>query len=67
MREIRRMVFIPELRAAIYRQLGNFGFGDMEVSRALKLWDEGGQPRTFAERVCFDVFRQVEENVNKTH
>jgi hypothetical protein len=62
---IERMRFIPELREHIIKNLVNQGIDKEIVEHSLNKWETGANPSTPYESGCFEVFKQIQANVNK--
>lgn len=61
-----RMSFIPALEAMIRKNLvEKQGVSDSTVTLALAQWYANAEPRTPWERGCFEVFTQVQKQIEK--
>jgi hypothetical protein len=58
-----RMIFISAIRDRITTELREQGVSAETIKESFDLWDSGDEPRTPWERGCFDVFRQVQTNI----
>lgn len=63
MSKSKRIDFIPELRAALARQLRLQGLQQPEIDAAFLRWDDNCQPLTPVEHGCFEIFRQVQRDI----
>lgn len=60
----KRMKFIPGLRDRFVSELARAQISEKVVRAALDQWDAGGSPRTPVERGCFEVFADVQRQID---
>lgn len=59
-----RTKFIPEIKDLIGANLAKQGVSPAEVTRALRLWEEGKAPDTPAMGGCFEVFDTIQKQMD---
>lgn len=63
----KRMQFISELQASITKQLvEQQGLSAPLVERAFQRWNDGKEPETPIDHGCFEVFRTIQKDVERT-